>query len=488
AEIIGTIQLGSRTPREFKPEEVHLFEAIGHQLGIAVQKTKLYEANQQALKEIEALYAVTTTATQSLTLNTVLQEVIRKVTDIFAFDTTRIFLLDSSMQTLVLEASYEISPEKYSGVRSFRRGQGVVGRAAESPEPIIFEDIRSDPKYSAMSHSGNARTVGFRFFAVFPITRKDQTIGVVTFSQNDPRSLSSGEIKLLAAMAAQIAVAVENASLYEEITKRANDLQKKTWELEKANRAKDEFLAMISHELRTPLNVMMGYTGLLREGMFGALNPQQDDALKKVAIQSNDLLSIVSNLVRTTQIGSGEIKAERARTDLGQLLDEIKTAYDLPLNNGLTLNWDFPSDLPTVETDSEKLKHTLVNLINNAIKFTEKGSVTIAARHLPKSKTLRFTVADTGVGISRESLPLIFDMFHQLDSSNTRAHGGLGLGLYIVKKYTELLGGKIKVKCALGRGSVFRVALPYESSLCHESTLPAVTPESRIVDPWMTES
>jgi signal transduction histidine kinase len=213
--------------------------------------------------------------------------------------------------------------------------------------------------------------------------------------------------------------------------------------------------------------------------MFGALSPQQDDALKKVASQSNDLLSIVSNLVRTTQIGSGEIKAERARTDLGPLLDELKNAYDLPATDGLTLNWDFPSDLPTVETDSEKLKHILVNLIHNAIKFTEKGSVTIAARHLPKRKTLRFTVADTGPGIARESLPIIFDMFHQLDGSNTRTHGGLGLGLYIVKQYTELLGGKIKVKSAPGRGSVFMVALPYESSLCQGSILPAVTPESR---------
>jgi signal transduction histidine kinase len=168
--------------------------------------------------------------------------------------------------------------------------------------------------------------------------------------------------------------------------------------------------------------------------------------------------------LRATQIGSGEIKAERARTDLGQLLDEIKNAYDLPATNELTLHWDFPSDLPTVETDSEKLRHILVNLIHNAIKFTEKGSVTIAARHLPKCKTLRFTVADTGPGIPKESLPIIFDMFHQVDSSNTRTHGGLGLGLYIVKKYTELLGGRIKVKSDLGEGSNFTVTIPYETA------------------------
>jgi len=486
-EIIGTMQLGSRTPRTFKPEEVHLFDAIGHPLGIAVQKTKLHEANQQAFKEIEALYAVTTSATQSLNLNTVLQMVIRKITEIFAFDATRVFLFDSSMQTLLLKAAHETSTEKFVGNDSFRRGQGIVGRAAEAGTPIIFEDIQNDPKYLEMSYLGNTRKMGGRFFAAFPIMSKRQTLGVISFCEHKPRSLAPTEIGLLTAMAGQIGIAVENARLFEETYQRADELTQKTLELEKSSRAKDEFLAMISHELRTPLNVIMGYTGLLQEGMLGALNPQQDDALKKVALQSNDLLSIVSNLLRATQIGSGEIKAERARTDLGQLLDEIKNAYDLPATNELTLNWDFPSDLLIVETDSEKLRHILGNLIHNAIKFTEKGSVTIAARHLPKSKTLRVTVADTGPGIAKESLPIIFDMFHQVDGSNTRSHGGLGLGLYIVKKYTELLGGKIKVKSATGRGSVFTVALPYESSLCRGAILSTVTPESRIADPWVME-
>jgi len=199
-------------------------------------------------------------------------------------------------------------------------------------------------------------------------------------------------------------------------------------------------------------------------------------------------LGIVTNLLRATQIGSGKIKAERARTDLDQLLDELKNGYDPPMMNELTINWDFPSDLPSVETDSEKLRHILVNLIDNAIKFTERGSVRITARHLPKTKTLRFTVADSGPGIPKESLPNIFDMFHQVDGSDTRAHGGLGLGLYLAKNFVELLGGKIKVKSAPGRGSVFMVTLPYESSLCRESILPAVTAQSRIADPWMIES
>ncbi len=283
-------------------------------------------------------------------------------------------------------------------------------------------------------------------------TPRNEMIGTIQLGSRTPKKSTPEEIRLLETIGHQLGIAVQKINLFEDTTKRADDLTLKAMELEKANRAKDEFLAMISHELRTPLNVMMGYTGLLQEGMFGALNPQQDDALKKVAVQSNDLLNIVMNLLRATQIGSGEIKAEWARTDLGQLLDEIKNGYDLPKKNELTLNWDFPSDLPIVETDSEKLRHILVNLIDNAIKFTEKGSVRITAHHLPKSNTLRFTVADSGPGIPQELLPNIFDMFHQVDGSDTRAHGGLGLGLYLVKNFVELLGGKIKVRSAPGRG------------------------------------
>ncbi len=493
-EVLGVLSLYANQEHHFTPEEIDFLDTLGHQAALAIHNARLYqeatvrEKNLRvAHEQLDALNTITAIASQSLDLKTVTQGVIQKITEIFDFDATRIHLYNARRDELLLSAHFSKEPERFRAVGSFPRGQGIAGTVAESGEPLVFEDLTMEPLYESLNRSRNFEDKGHRFFAALPIKSGRLVLGTMVCIGFAPRRLSAEEVQLLTSIVGQIAVAVENASLYNEITKRANELQKKTWELEKANGAKDEFLAMISHELRTPLNVIMGYTGLVREGMFGALNPQQDDALKKVVIQSNDLLSIVSNLLRATQIGSGEIKVERARTDLGQLLDEIKNAYDLPATNGLTLNWDFPSDLPTVETDSEKLKHTLVNLIHNALKFTEKGSVRITARHLPKSKTLRFTVADTGPGIAKESLPIIFDMFHQVDGSNTRLHGGLGLGLYIVKEYTELLGGKIKVKSAPGKGSVFTVAFPCESSPCRGAILPAVRPESRIADPWMME-
>jgi signal transduction histidine kinase len=224
----------------------------------------------------------------------------------------------------------------------------------------------------------------------------------------------------------------------------------------------------VSHELRTPLNVMTGYTALLRDGMYGELNHEQDNALQTLTIQFRDLLSIVNGLLQATQIGSGESPVVSTAVNLTRFLDELRTAYDLPTKKHLLINWDYPLDLPTVETDSGKLKEILQNLLGNALKFTAEGNVTITARYMAEAKTIVFKVADTGVGIAKELASTIFEKFRQVDSSATRSFGGVGLGLYIVQKYTELLGGEVEVEGDLGRGSTFTVTIPCETAQGHD--------------------
>jgi signal transduction histidine kinase len=146
-------------------------------------------------------------------------------------------------------------------------------------------------------------------------------------------------------------------------------------------------------------------------------------------------------------------------------LEKLRSTYDAPLDKDLILMWDYPTDLPPVSTDSEKLKHILQNLISNAIKYTDRGSVTLSARHLAHMNSIEFKVADTGIGIPEGELTLIFEMFRQANGSETRSSGGVGLGLHIVKKFTELLGGKIDVQSELNKGSIFTVTIPYENRL-----------------------
>ena len=169
---------------------------------------------------------------------------------------------------------------------------------------------------------------------------------------------------------------------------------------------------------------------------------------------------MISGILEATNIGSQTATVKSSEVDLVALLDDLKSAYDVPLGSDVVLHWDYPAKLPLMKTDREKLRHIVQNLINNALKFTDKGEITIAARHLAATRMIEFKITDTGIGISKEALPSIFEMFHQVDSSETRAYGGVGLGLYIVKKFTELLGGTVQAESEPNKGSTFTATLP----------------------------
>jgi signal transduction histidine kinase len=257
------------------------------------------------------------------------------------------------------------------------------------------------------------------------------------------------------------------ATLEQKVKDKTIELEQTNSQLEQANRslvtankAKDEFLQVMSHELRTPLNVLLGYSQLVKDGTFGTINQTQENALDKVIGRAKDLMNMITEILRATSIEAGKVTAEMFPIQMGELLEDLKSNYDIPLDKELTFKWDYPSEPRIIKTDSDKLKHILQNLINNAVKFTDEGSITLTARYFPETKVAEFTVADTGIGIAHERLPLIFQKFHQIDSSDTRNYGGVGLGLYIVKKYVEMLGGQIQVDSELGKGSIFTVTIP----------------------------
>jgi signal transduction histidine kinase len=260
---------------------------------------------------------------------------------------------------------------------------------------------------------------------------------------------------------------VSYATLEQKVKDKTAELEEANSELEhansslvKANKAKDEFLSVMSHELRTPLNVVLGYSQMVKDEILGEINPEQNRALGKVIVRSKELMGMISEILQVTSMEAGKMKVDIQEVKLAELLDELRSTYEIPLDKELALEWDYSSDLGIMRTDGDKLKHILQNLINNAIKFTDGGRIAVSARYLCESNVAEFKVADTGTGIQEDLLPSIFEMFRQLDSSATRTHGGAGLGLYIVKQYTEALGGKIHVESEVGAGSVFTVAIP----------------------------
>jgi signal transduction histidine kinase len=167
---------------------------------------------------------------------------------------------------------------------------------------------------------------------------------------------------------------------------------------------------------------------------------------------------MINEILQVGSLQAGSVQAYFQTTNLNDLFGDLQSTFDAFPKGAITLIWDFPNNMSTVKTDGDKLKHVLQNLIHNAMKFTEDGSVTVSARCY--DEYIEIAVKDTGIGIAQEKLPVIFDMFRQVDSSRTRSHGGVGVGLFIVKKYVELLNGKIEVESAPGRGTAFRVRIP----------------------------
>jgi signal transduction histidine kinase len=207
--------------------------------------------------------------------------------------------------------------------------------------------------------------------------------------------------------------------------------------------------------------VITGYTDMFSEGLLGTLTPIQEKAVETVAKQSRELQGLIDTVLQVSNMEAETLHVELHEVNLWEFLSELRASYDCPLGKNVKLVWNYPYDMPSVQADRGKLKRILENLINNALRFTEHGTVTVSARYLSSKRLLEFKIADTGVGIPQEQLSTVFEKFRQVQGANAEMqHGGVGLGLYIVKKYTDLLGGKIYVESRAGEGSTFTLLVP----------------------------
>ena len=244
-----------------------------------------------------------------------------------------------------------------------------------------------------------------------------------------------------------------------ELEERNRRLEWQSYELHKASQLKSEFLANMSHELRTPINVILGYTSLMRERIYGELTEQQDEALHKVYATSQHLLALINDILDLSKIEAGKMPLNLEIVQIPAVIEELgETIRPMVDNKGLTYEAKVQPQLPPLRTDRTKVKQVLLNLVSNAIKFTHEGTVSVTAE--PRPAGIRIVVQDTGIGIKPEHVGAIFDDFRQLDQSHTREFGGTGLGLSITRKLLSLLGGTIAVESTYGVGSRFTVELP----------------------------
>jgi signal transduction histidine kinase len=457
-EVLGVISFLSRQHRRFSADEIAFFSALSGEAAVAIYNSQLHaRAKKQTLdlerangdlRRKEAIQALLKELSQdfaSKDLDHLLKKLTDKVREFFKVDIADVRVMDGFR---IMGISGIDAEQMRGGATGNGGGSSWV---AENRRPLVLPDISrvKDPPIGQ-----TARRLGIQGYLAVPLfSRRGDVIGVLRALSYRPREFQTEEIELLEQMSNGAGIALENARLLDQIRNQAD-------ELSQASKVKNEFLGFVSHELRTPVNIIMGYAALMEGGMCGESNPEQTKVLEKISVNSRELLSMIDQLLEATKIEAGAVKPEFIHVGMTEFLEELKSIYSVPTQKAIAVEWKIPPDLPDVSTDPERLRHILTNLLGNAVKYTNTGGIVLSARHLRDERMVEFKVADTGIGIPPEELPHIFDMFSQVRSSRRHSSGGVGLGLYIVKKFTELLGGDIHVDSEQGAGSTFTLKIP----------------------------
>ncbi len=327
-------------------------------------------------------------------------------------------------------------------VRTFEFSLAEVPLIAElARQGVVAVENRSSPLFSrALMERWHLAS-----FLCADLRRAGASVGLLAAGFNEREGpFSPREERVFRSIAQQAAVALENARLVES--------------LRAASRLKSEFIGTMSHELRSPLNVVIGYVGLLLDGDMGDLNAEQHDTLDRVRVAALQLLELIQETLDVNRLEAGLLPLDLETFSVHELLDDVRDSIPATcFKHDVTLTWGTVPTPLTMRSDRAKLRKILRNLVDNALKFTDHGTVSIEAS--AQDGWVEFAVVDTGIGIRSEDLPNIFEMFRQVDGSTTRRYGGVGLGLYIVRQLVRGLGGDITVRSDPGTGSVFRVRL-----------------------------
>ncbi len=454
-EIIGVLGLASATERDFE-ERASFLETLANNVAVGMQNALLYEqvrqysaeleqrvaertaelkaANQeirQRAKELAALYEVGRSLAVTLDLDALLPVIAKRVTTTLEADRSALFLFDPRAGALRVQAVHGYMAERLADF-SYRPGEEVVGQAYATGQIQYVPDL---DQASHLPRRDEIRTV----LAVPLATPNAASLGVLSVTSLRPRAFSPDQ-QLIETMAGQIARAIRNAQLYEAA--------------QESDRLKSAFLATMSHELRTPLNSIIGFIGILLQGLAGPLNDEQAKQLRMAQGSARHLLDLINDVLDISKIEAGQVKIVSEPFDVPQAIESVVRAVTpLAEKKGLHLVADVAPEVGQIVSDRRRVEQVLINLLNNAVKFTEQGEVRVTC-HVDDG-WLVTQVTDTGIGIRPEDEDKLFQPFRQVDVGITRRYEGTGLGLSICKKLVETLGGEIWAESEWGVGSTF---------------------------------
>jgi signal transduction histidine kinase len=459
---LGAIVVPRSQTGPFPRQHLDLLRTFAGQAVIAIENVRLFEAEQARTRELSESLEQQTATSEILGVISRSPTQVQPVFDIIAASALRlcdatwsaVLLLKGKM--IELASLYNLSD--FLGAEALRRSfprqpsrTGATDQAISTKATCYIRDVLELREYD---HQDLVRAARYRSVLSVPMLRDGQSLGAITVVGAAPNAFTKRQIALLSTFADQAIIAIENVRLFDEI-------QDKSRQLAEASEHKSQFLANMSHELRTPLNAIIGVTEMLREDAEAL--KQDTEPLDRVLGAGRHLLALINDILDLSKIEAGRMELHLETFPLAPVIEDVaKTIESMATKNGNRLVVDCAANLGTIHADQTRVRQSLLNLANNANKFTEKGTVTIAAHQGQDNGRdwISLAVTDTGIGMTPEQMGKLFQEFSQASSSTASKYGGTGLGLVISRRFCQMMGGDITVASEPGRGSTFTIRLP----------------------------
>jgi two-component system chemotaxis sensor kinase CheA len=470
------LERGELTVRttEFTSQELHL---LGQNFNSMANALEQQHRSLEQRDVMESVLRINTTLAGSLDLQTCIEDFLGTILKVLDLHLGALYLYNPEQKRLILFTSLGADREQLA--TTFEPGEGVIGRVALSREPFSLNQSTCEevPGTVIKLMRGSVTPLSSYYL---PLFRGNELVGVLGVGSAD--TMGEKAHNILNIVVSNLSAMISNARAYQHIQAQADEQERLNTELrqqrdelrvlnlalEEANKARSEFLSTMSHELRTPLASIIGFSQMLLDDTdIASLNQKQQNSLERILNNGQHLLGLINDVLDLTKIEAHRMVVNYSQVDIKELLTSVvEETQSIAMTQHIVLGVEVQEGIDFIESNALKLRQILLNLVSNALKFTEQGEVTVVATRVicpeHESDQIAITVKDSGIGIPVEIQARIFEAFYQADGSYTRKSGGTGLGLAIVSKLTALLGGTITVKSAPGQGSTFTVLLPFK--------------------------